>query len=86
MFLLLCPQKQIAMSYPYQIKSLEQYHEAYKNSVDNPEGFWADIAENFLWRKKWDKVLNWNFNEPKVEWFGGGKLNMSSAGRSNRPA
>lgn len=77
MFLLLWPQKQIAMSYPYQIKSLEQYHEAYKTSVDNPEGFWADIAENFLWRKKWDKVLNWNFNEPKVEWFGGGKLNIT---------
>lgn len=65
------------MSYPYQIKSLEQYHEAYKNSVVNPESFWADIAENFLWRKKWDKVLNWNFNEPKVEWFGGGKLNIT---------
>lgn len=65
------------MSYPYQIKSLEQYHEEYKKSVDDPEGFWADIAENFLWRKKWDKVLNWNFNEPKVEWFGGGKLNIT---------
>lgn len=65
------------MSYPYQIKSLEQYHQEYKRSADDPEGFWAEIAENFVWRKKWDKVLNWNFDEPKVEWFGGGKLNIT---------
>ena len=44
------------MSYPYQIKSLEEYHEAYKKSIDDPEKFWAAIAENFLWKKKWDKI------------------------------
>jgi len=65
------------MHYPYQIKSLEQYHETYKRSIEDPEGFWGEIAEHFTWRKKWDKVLNWNFTEPKVEWFAGGKLNIT---------
>ncbi|MGG9960120.1 acetate--CoA ligase [Ferruginibacter sp. SUN106] len=65
------------MSYPYQIASLEQYHADYKKSVDDPEGFWGSIAENFEWRKKHDKVLEWNFTEPKVEWFKGAKLNIT---------
>lgn len=65
------------MSYPYQIKSLEQYHEAYQKSIDNPELFWSEIAETFTWQKKWDKVLDWNFSTPKVEWFKGGKLNIT---------
>lgn len=65
------------MSYPYQIKSLEQYQQEYKKSVDDPEAFWGNIAENFQWRKKWDKVLDWNFTDPKVEWFAGGKLNIT---------
>ena len=65
------------MSYPYQIKSLEQYHEAYKKSVEEPEAFWGNIAENFEWKKKWDSILNWNFKEPKIEWFAGAKLNIT---------
>ena len=65
------------MSYPHQIKSLEEYHLAYKESIEEPEKFWAAIAENFQWRKKWDSVLNWNFTEPKIEWFKGGKLNIT---------
>ncbi|MGN6495010.1 MAG: acetate--CoA ligase [Agriterribacter sp.] len=65
------------MSYPYQLKSLDAYKAAYQKSVDDPEGFWGEIAENFQWRKKWDKVLNWNFTEPKVEWFAGAKLNIT---------
>lgn len=65
------------MSYPYQIKSFEQYQEAYKQSVNNPGKFWGDIAEHFTWRKKWDKVLDWNFTQPKIEWFAGGKLNIT---------
>ena len=65
------------MSYPYQIKSLEEYQNAYQKSVDHPEAFWAGIADNFKWHKKWDSVLDWNFNEPKVEWFKGGKLNIT---------
>ena len=65
------------MAYPYQIKSLEQYRVAYKKSIESPEEFWAEIARNFLWRKPWDKVLEWNFTEPKVEWFKGAKLNIT---------
>ena len=65
------------MSYPYQIKSFEQYKEDYKKSVEDPEGFWANVAENFTWRKKWSKVLDWNFTEPKIEWFKNAKLNIT---------
>jgi acetyl-CoA synthetase len=65
------------MSYPFQIKSLEQYHADYKNAAENPDAFWASLADNFLWRKKWDNVLDWNFTEPKIEWFAGGKLNIT---------
>jgi acetyl-CoA synthetase len=65
------------MSYPFQISSPEQYQKDYKRSVEDPEGFWASVAENFQWRKKWDKVLEWNFKEPKVEWFKGAKLNIT---------
>ena len=65
------------MSYPYQIKSLEAYHEAYKQSIEDPEIFWANIAGNFQWKRKWDKVLEWNFTGPKVEWFKGATLNIT---------
>jgi acetyl-CoA synthetase len=65
------------MSYPYQIKTVEQYTAAYKKSVDNPEAFWEGIAENFQWQKKWDKVLTWNFKEPSIKWFEGAKLNIT---------
>jgi len=65
------------MSYPYQITSLAQYHEDYKKSVEDPEKFFGNVAGNFLWRKKWDKVLDWNFTEPKIEWFAGAKLNIT---------
>jgi acetyl-CoA synthetase len=65
------------MSYPYQIKSLKEYHEQYKKSVEDPKSFWQTIAENFTWKKKWDSVLEWNFKEPKVEWFKGAKLNIT---------
>ena len=65
------------MSYPYQIRSFEEYQVAYKKSVENPESFWEEIASNFKWHKKWDAVLNWNFSEPKVEWFKGGQLNIT---------
>ncbi|HMU44734.1 MAG TPA: acetate--CoA ligase [Chitinophagaceae bacterium] len=65
------------MSYPYQIRSFEEYKEVYKHSIDNPEAYWSEVAENFIWRKKWDKVLNWNFKEPHVEWFKGAKLNIT---------
>ena len=81
------------MSYPYQINSFEEYQQVYKESVANPEAFWASVAEHFVWKKKWDKVLDWNFTEPKNEWFKGGKLNITEncldrhlAERGNVPA
>ena len=60
-----------------QIKTWEEYQNAYRKSVEDPEGFWAEQAETFVWRRKWDKVLDWNFKEPKIEWFRGGKLNIT---------
>jgi acetyl-CoA synthetase len=65
------------MSYPYQIRSAEQYRSAYKKSVDDPEGFWSEIASHFHWHKQWDKVLEWDFKKPAIKWFTGGKLNIS---------
>ncbi|HEV3221443.1 MAG TPA: acetate--CoA ligase [Puia sp.] len=65
------------MSFPYQIKSFEDYLEQYKISIEQPEKFWAGVAENFTWIKKWDKVLEWNFKEPRVRWFEGAKLNIT---------
>jgi acetyl-CoA synthetase len=65
------------MSYPYQIKSAEQYKTAYEQSVNSPEHFWASVAEHFSWKKKWDKVLDWSFKDPNVKWFINGKLNIT---------
>lgn len=67
----------IVMSYPYQIRNAEQYQAAWKKSTEDPEGFWGEVAGHFQWRKKWDKVLNWNFETPEVEWFSGAKLNIT---------
>ncbi|MFA0962418.1 acetate--CoA ligase [Roseivirga sp. BDSF3-8] len=61
----------------YRINSFEEYKEAYKKSVEDPEAFWSDIAENFQWRQKWDKVLEWDFEKPDVKWFLNGKLNIT---------
>ncbi len=59
------------------IQSFEEYQQIYKYSVEQPEAFWADVANEFTWKKKWDKVLEWNFKEPKVEWFKGAELNIT---------
>jgi acetyl-CoA synthetase len=61
----------------YTIKSFDEYQQAYQESVQNPEGFWANIAEQFTWQQKWDKVLDWNFEEPNIKWFINGKLNIT---------
>lgn len=45
--------------------------------MENPEAFWCEIADQFSWKKKWDKVLEWNFKEPDIKWFQGGKLNIT---------
>ena len=60
-----------------QVKSFEEYQQAYQLSIDSPEIFWAQIAAHFTWQKKWDRVLDWNFSEPQIEWFGGAKLNIT---------
>lgn len=60
-----------------QIKSFEEYQEVYKRSVENPEEFWAEIAEHFFWKKKWQNVLSWDFEKADIKWFEGGKLNIT---------
>lgn len=60
-----------------QVKSLAEYKDAYQKSVTDPESFWAEQAETFQWKKKWDKTLDWNFKEPNVKWFVGGTLNIT---------
>ena len=81
------------MKYPYQINSLEQYHQTWKKSIEDPAGFWSEIAEQFVWKKKWDNVLEWNFKEPSVKWFQGAQLNITEncldrhlADKANQPA
>lgn len=59
------------------ITSLEDYRSTYERAIADPEAFWAEQAETFLWRKKWDQVLHWNFKEPNVKWFTGGTLNIT---------
>jgi acetyl-CoA synthetase len=60
------------------IKSLADYEALYKRSIDDPEGFWGEMAEQRLsWFKKWDKVLEYDFMKPQIKWFVGGKLNAS---------
>ena len=58
------------------IKSIADYQKIYDRSVHDPEGFWAEMAEQRLtWFKKWDKVLDYDFHKPYIKWFVGGKLN-----------
>jgi acetyl-CoA synthetase len=60
------------------IKSMAEYEALYKRSVEDPEGFWGEMAEkNLDWYRKWDKVLEWDFTKPSIKWFQGGKLNVS---------
>jgi len=62
----------------YHIKHLEEYYQVYRKSIREPESFWEEIAEeHFLWRKKWDSVLDWDFSKPEISWFKGAKLNIT---------
>ena len=62
----------------YHIKNLEEYFQIYRKSVQMPEVFWEEIAEeHFVWRKKWDEVLSWDFEKPEVKWFDGAQLNIT---------
>ena len=76
-----------------QITTFEKYLSDYKRSVETPEAFWADVAESFWWKKKWNSVLEWNFTGPSIEWFAGAQCNLSEncldrhlAGRGNQTA
>ena len=54
------------------------YKEMYKRSIDDPEGFWAEQADEFLhWFKKWDTVMDYDFHQARIRWFEGAKLNVS---------
>ncbi|MBO0931504.1 acetate--CoA ligase [Fibrella aquatilis] len=75
------------------ITTFAEYETAYQKSVEDPESFWAEIAQEFQWRKPWTKTLQWNFTEPNVKWFVGGKLNITEncldrhlATRGDQPA
>ena len=65
------------MSY-YNLTSKEQYLNAYQESMEHPERFWEEIAEeNFVWRKKWENIVDWDFSKPEIKWFEGAKLNIT---------
>ncbi|MBO9613827.1 MAG: acetate--CoA ligase [Dyadobacter sp.] len=75
------------------IKTFEEYKVAYQQSVDDPEGFWAEVAQQFQWRKPWKKVLSWDFQEARTKWFEGGVMNITEnaldrhlAERGDQPA
>jgi len=59
------------------ITSFEDYKNEYAKSINNPETFWEEKANNFTWQKKWEKVLSWDFSKPEIKWFEGGKLNIT---------
>ena len=61
----------------HQIKNLFEYTNEYNKSLIKPEEFWAKIAESFQWRKRWEKVLEWDFESPKIQWFKNAKLNIT---------
>ncbi|GAA3589896.1 acetate--CoA ligase [Flavivirga amylovorans] len=62
----------------YHIKHLEEYYQVYRKSIREPENFWEEVAEeHFMWQRKWDNVLSWDFSKPEVTWFEGAELNIT---------
>jgi acetyl-CoA synthetase len=59
------------------IKTVEEYQRLYDESINDPEGFWAKMAGEISWDKKWEKVLEYDFEKAEVSWFRGAKLNVS---------
>lgn len=59
------------------IRSMDEYWKIYKRSIEDPEGFWGELADQLDWYKRWDKVLEYDFGKPEVKWFINGKLNVS---------
>jgi acetyl-CoA synthetase len=60
------------------VKSMAEYRALYDRSIRDPEGFWGEQAGRLQWMKPWSRVLDWNFEEPRIRWFEGGKLNASA--------
>ncbi|MDX2171730.1 MAG: acetate--CoA ligase [Bacteroidota bacterium] len=60
-----------------QLKNYEAYKTAYDKSVKTPEKFWDEVANQFIWKQKWNRTLEWNFDEPNVKWFINGKFNIT---------
>ena len=59
------------------INSLKEYNNQKEKFTQNPEKFWEEKANSFVWKKKWSEVLDWNFKDAKIKWFSGGKLNIT---------
>ncbi|MCC7302263.1 MAG: acetate--CoA ligase [Bacteroidia bacterium] len=59
------------------IRSMDDYRRHYEAGVKDPREFWAGIASEFLWKKKWDTILEWNFDAPDIKWYLGGELNIT---------
>ena len=70
----------IDIKYEYNMNAYintEKYEEMYKQSIDDPENFWAEQAKKVDWTKKWDKVMDYDFNTADIKWYLGGKLNVT---------
>lgn len=61
----------------FAINSFDEYKKTYQRSVEDPEGFWEDIAHHYQWIKPWNKVLEYDFEKPDIKWYQGGKLNIT---------
>lgn len=61
----------------FSVTSFEDYKKTYQKSVNDPEGFWGEIGDHYQWMKKWDKVLEYDFEKPDIKWYQGGKLNIT---------
>ena len=59
------------------INNLHEYQLEYKKSTEHPEDFWAEKADSFHWKRRWDKIINWDFEKPRVKWFEGAQLNIT---------
>ena len=60
------------------VKSFEQYKEMYHRSIEDPDGFWSEVAEGFYWKKKWAKVREWDFKDAiSIKYFLGAKTNIT---------
>ncbi|NOT75628.1 MAG: acetate--CoA ligase [Cyclobacteriaceae bacterium] len=59
------------------VSTESDYSKVYQKSIENPEKFWSEVANDFVWKKRWDTVMEWDFNKAEVKWFSGAKLNIT---------